>query len=87
MYDELHQAMLDAHAAVSWFAFSEAMIVTARVDAVYRAYNKSPTKKAKENLLKVANEVSRFLRGQNTKEAKFASQKLEACLKTIRMER
>ena len=85
MYDELYKAMLDAHTVTKWFSFGEAMTVTSRIDAVCQAYRKNPDK-AKESLFEIAKEVSRILRRQNTKEAKFASENLEIHLTTIKME-
>ena len=85
MYDELYQAMLKAHKATNWFAFGEAMTVATRIGAVCQAYHENPDEE-KESLFKVAEEASRFLRRQNTEEAKSASENLETYLTTIRME-
>ncbi len=85
MYDELYKAMLDAHKTTSWFCFGEAMTVKTRIDAVCQAYRKTPNE-TKKKLFEVAKEASRFLRRQNTKEAKSASENLETYLTTIQME-
>ena len=85
MYDELYKAMLDAHTVAKWFSFGEAITFKTRIGAVCQAYRKNPDE-VKNKLFEVAKEASRFLRRQNTKEAKSASENLEIHLTKIKME-
>ena len=87
MFDDLHEALVNSHKAVQWFALGEAVRLAATIEKICIHYSeKKDDENFRKALVGIANRTADFLKRHSSKDGIVAIANLQTALITIEME-